>query len=385
MASPRQQGAPPSPPATPMQAVPMHAELQVILEQLHVTLGVVEDAAQHAAPTTAGTTAGGLPGGGQQLAQQQDQQHQLAMAPDLAATLEQLRAATASNSLEAAAALQQQLAAALSAAGAGAPNAAQPAGGAAGQRAAAHLPHYRVHQFAELRLGRLQVRGIYGFSSIWAVQRLLLASPPRMPGHSACCAYHAWRTILLGFAGGGCLHGRLNLWGGCGASAAQPATQHSSSAAAVPPAGAQRAQQQRAASAGCSCGGSSIGRQRQLGRCSASGGGRAAVLPSSGAAPVAAAAGTGPAGSERAFLRPECSPRRACLQRWRAPHPRPAALHSGSGTPAGGARPRLCDAPGPLCCTVLDCSQRQPLQRRAPAGRRRQQQQPAPASRLTGT
>ena len=275
----------------------MHAELQVILEQLHVTLGVVEDAAQHAAPSAAGTATGGLPGGGQQ----QDQQ-QLAMAPDLAATLEQLRAATASNSLEAAAALQQQLAAALSAAGAGAPNPAQLTGSAAVQRAAAHLPHYRVHQFAELHLGRLQVRGFYSISSTWAVQHFLLASPPCVAGHSACCAYHSWRTILLGFAGRCCLHGRLNLWGGCGAAAAQPAAQHSSSAAAVPPAGAQRAQQQRAASAGGSCSGSSSGWQRQLGGCAAFRGGRAAVLPGSGAAPVAAAAGTGPAGSERALL-----------------------------------------------------------------------------------
>lgn len=152
----------------------MHAELQVVLEQLHVALGVVADAAQLAAPAAAGAAAaGGQEGGGQQ---QEEPEPQLAMAPDLAATLEQLRAARASNSVEAAAALQQQLAAALSAAGAGASAGAQAAGSAAGQRLA-HLPRYRVHQFAELHLGRLQV---------WPSDWLMLT--PEMPEQSIPCS-----------------------------------------------------------------------------------------------------------------------------------------------------------------------------------------------------
>lgn len=125
----------------------MYAELQVVVEQVHAVLGVVEDRPQqHHYP---------------QQQQQQQAPQTAALAPDLAATLEQLRQATARNSKEEAAALQRQLAAALAAA-----DAAEP-GGAAGQRGAGHQAAFEVHQFAELRLQHLKV-GAWGVGSVGA-------------------------------------------------------------------------------------------------------------------------------------------------------------------------------------------------------------------------
>lgn len=129
----------------------MHAELSVVLEELHVSLGVVEDRRQQlleGAALPAGTATQQPP-----MPPPQQQQQPLGSAPSLEATLQQLRAATASNSLEAAASLQKQLAEALAAAGAGGP-----AGAAGAAHAGGHQPPYRLHPCAELHLERLQVR-----------------------------------------------------------------------------------------------------------------------------------------------------------------------------------------------------------------------------------
>ncbi|KAL4436856.1 hypothetical protein ABPG75_003995 [Micractinium tetrahymenae] len=134
--------------AAPLAAVPMYAELQVLLEGLHVAAGVVVDRRGQAgqAPAAAGITAG-VPAGMSPRAQHQQPQQQAppGAAPDLEETLCQLREATANNNVEVAAALQQQLAAAL--AGRGAPT----------DHAQAHLPAFEVHPCAELHLQRLQV------------------------------------------------------------------------------------------------------------------------------------------------------------------------------------------------------------------------------------
>lgn len=128
--------------------MPMYAELQVILEGLHVALGVVvghpqEQGQAHVQGEQQSVS-------GSTLQQRGQQGQEAGAAPDLEETLRRLRDATARNSLEAAAALQQQLAAALAAVGA----AGEPA-----QRGQSphHLPHFEVHQCIELRLEWLQV------------------------------------------------------------------------------------------------------------------------------------------------------------------------------------------------------------------------------------
>lgn len=141
-----------------LPAMPMFAELQVVLEGLQVALGMVVVREEPLPPlpqqpqdTALAAAAQHAAGGGQTPQQVQQAQQADDMAPDLADTLRALREARSSNSLEAVAALQQQLAAALAAADAGG------VAVAAAQRGQGHLPAHEVHQCAELSLQRLQV------------------------------------------------------------------------------------------------------------------------------------------------------------------------------------------------------------------------------------
>lgn len=128
----------------------MHAELRVVVEQVHAVLGVVEDWQQQQqqqqevqAPPLGDAAVAALAAGGGSSAEPP---------PELSAILEALRKATARNNLAEAAALQRQLAAAL-----GAPGADMAASGGAGQQGQAHGAAFEVHQFAELHIRDVKV------------------------------------------------------------------------------------------------------------------------------------------------------------------------------------------------------------------------------------
>jgi hypothetical protein len=128
--------------------VPMHAELRVVVEQVHAVLGVVEDWQQQQqqevqAPPLGVAAVAALAASGGSSAEPP---------PELSAILEALRKATARNNLAEAAALQRQLAAALGAAGAD-----EAASGAASQQGHAHGAAFEVHQFAELHIQDVKV------------------------------------------------------------------------------------------------------------------------------------------------------------------------------------------------------------------------------------
>lgn len=250
----------------------MHAELQVTLEGLFVSLGVVEERHPRLMQQQAQADGGGGSGGSD--GQQQAQQGQQEMAPDLEDTLRQLREATSRNSLESAAALQRQLAAALAAAGAG------------GQRPQAHAPHYEVHQWAELRLQQLQVSsGLVAASPSWIICGARYHAPTCALAHSSSRMHAHWLAFWesvagmavtarhsnnlpqrtrhtctctrthpkkhprkLSPAGGRCFRGCQHCRGGSGASTPLPAAQQRSCAAGGASTGArgwQGGQQQR--------------------------------------------------------------------------------------------------------------------------------------------
>lgn len=144
-----QQSAGPAAPQ-PLAVMPMYAELQVLLEGLHATVGVVADKQGLAGAAAGGAGAFSALDEAAGPGSQQQQQQFPGAAPDLEGILRQLRDATASNDVEAAAALQQQLATALA------------ASGASGEQAQVHLPAYEVHTFAELRVQQLQVSSMAG-------------------------------------------------------------------------------------------------------------------------------------------------------------------------------------------------------------------------------
>ena len=169
---------------------PMHAELQIHVQQVSVVLAAVEEHAPHQRqpqqeqqqqqqaaaqqerwpieaiipmrPTAPATAAAAAEAASRQASQQP------AAARHLEDTVRLLRQATASNSLEAAASLQQQLAAALAAVDAADSEASASASRQQKLRQAAH-PHFVVHPFAELHLELLQAsRGLTDGSRVLA-------------------------------------------------------------------------------------------------------------------------------------------------------------------------------------------------------------------------